>query len=82
MKIDLENNKLIEAMELMQYHDINRQKIERVMSVIRKLSVYLNGIFEDSSGRSEVKIAKHISGDGSDVVNADDLESLINEYSK
>ncbi|MEA3498791.1 MAG: hypothetical protein U9R16_07025 [Campylobacterota bacterium] len=79
-KINNENNKVFEAMELMQYHDINRQKIERVMSVIRKLSVYLNGIFEDESDKPEIQIAKHISGDSSDTVAEDDLEALISEF--
>ena len=79
--INDENGKLFEAMELMQFHDINRQKIERVMSVIRKLSNYLNGLFEDD-GKPEVQIAKHISGDGNETVTADDLDSLIAEYSK
>lgn len=80
-KVDGENNKVFEAMELMQYHDINRQKIERVMAVIKKLSSYLNGIFEDESDRAEVQIAKHISGDSNDIVNSDDIESLISEFS-
>lgn len=79
-KVDNENNQIFQAMDLMQYHDINRQKIERVMSVIRKLSNYLNGIFEDDSGKPEVQIAKHISGDTSETVNADDIESLIAEF--
>ncbi len=81
-KVDAENNKVFEAMELMQYHDINRQKIERVMAVIRKLNSYLNGIFEDESDRAEVQIAKHISGDSNEIVEADDLESLINQFQK
>jgi len=76
-----ENGKLFEAMELMQFHDINRQKIERVMSVIRKLSNYLNGLFEDD-GKPEVQIAKHISGDSNETVTADDLDSLIAQYSQ
>jgi len=80
-KVDAENNRIFEAMELMQYHDINRQKIERVMAVIKKLSNYLNGIFEDDSGKAEVQIAKHISGDSSEIVDDDDLESLISEFS-
>ncbi len=79
-KVDSENNKVFEAMELMQYHDINRQKIERVMAVIRKLNSYLNGIFEDDSEKAEVQIAKHISGDSNEIVDADDLESLISEF--
>lgn len=81
-KVDSENMKIFEAMELMQFHDINRQKIERVMAVIRKLNDYLNGIFEDSSDKPEVQIAKHISGDSNDIVEADDLESLISEFGK
>ncbi len=79
-KVNSENMKIFEAMELMQFHDINRQKIERVMSVIRKLNDYLNGIFEDDSNKPEVQIARHISGDSSDTVNADDIESLISEF--
>ena len=79
--IDGENNKVFEAMELMQYHDINRQKIERVMAVIRKLANYLNGIFSDDSDKAEVQIAKHISGDGQDTVTEEDLDSLISEFS-
>jgi menaquinone-dependent protoporphyrinogen IX oxidase len=81
-KVNAENNKVFEAMELMQYHDINRQKIERVMSVIKKLSSYLNGIFEDDSGKDEVQVAKHISGDSNDIVDSDDIDSLISEFSK
>jgi hypothetical protein len=80
--IEDENNKVFEAMELMQYHDINRQKIERVMAVIRKLSLYLSGLFEDDSNKPEVQIAKHISGDSSQTVSDDDLDSLIAEFSK
>ena len=75
-----ENSKVFEAMELMQYHDINRQKIERVMAVIRKLSLYLSGLFEDDSDKPEVQIAKHISGDSSQTVSDDDLDSLIAEF--
>jgi hypothetical protein len=77
-----ESNKLFEAMELMQFHDINRQKIERVMAVIRKLSNYLNGLFEDDSDKPEVQIAQHISGDSHETVTADDLDALISQYSK
>ena len=79
-KIEEQNNKIFEAMEIMQYHDINRQKIERVMAVIKKLTNYLNGIFEDDTGKPEVQIAKHISGDSNETVSEDDLEALIGEF--
>jgi hypothetical protein len=80
-RIDSENMKVFEAMELMQFHDINRQKIERVMSVIRKLSTYLNNLFEDTGDHKEIAVAKHIHGDSTeDVVENDDLEALIAEF--
>jgi hypothetical protein len=82
-KVDAENMQLFEAMELMQFHDINRQKIERVMAVIRKLSGYLNNLFEDDGSHKEVAVAKHIHGDtNSDLVGGDDLEALIAEFNK
>lgn len=75
------NNEIFQAMELMQFHDINRQKIERVMSVIRKLSTYLNNLFEDDGNRQEVAVANHIHGDDTkDLMGDDDLESLIAEF--
>lgn len=80
-KVDSENMQLFEAMELMQFHDINRQKIERVMSVIRKLNDYLNGIFEDDNSYKDVAVAKHIHGDSnSELVGDDDLDALIAEF--
>ncbi len=80
-KLDAENMQIFEAMELMQFHDINRQKIERVMAVIRKLSIYLNNLFEDEGSHQEIAVAKHIHGDNTaDVVDDADLESLIAEF--
>ncbi len=80
-KTNAENNQLFEAMELMQFHDINRQKIERVMSVIKKLSTYLNNLFEDETDYHNVATAKHIHGDtNKDLVDDQDLESLIAEF--
>jgi hypothetical protein len=79
--VNNENNELFSAMELMQYHDINRQKIERVMSVIRKLTIYLNNIFEDDNSHEEIAVAKHISGDSTeDLVADEDLDALIAEF--
>ena len=79
--INSEDSKIFEAMELMQFNDINRQKIERVMSVIRKLSLYLNNLFEDDGATQEVAIAKHIHGDSTDDLIGDDLDKLIAEFS-
>jgi hypothetical protein len=73
---------IFQGMELMQFNDINRQKIERVMSVIRKLSIYLNNLFEDDNPR-ELPMARHIHGDTDteDLV-GDDLDKLIAEFNK
>jgi len=80
-KLNDGNTEIFQAMELMQYHDINRQKIERVMSVIRKLSSYLNNLFEDDSNRAEVAVANHIHGDDTeDLLGDEDLEALIAEF--
>ncbi len=65
----------------MQFNDINRQKIERVMSVIRKLSLYLNNLFEDDSGAKDIAVARHIHGDDTDDLIGDDLDKLIAEFS-
>ncbi len=78
--INEENNQIFSAMELMQFNDINRQKIERVMAVIKKLTQYLNGIFEDDSDTPDVQIAKHISGDSSTTVNESDIDALISDF--
>ena len=76
-----EDAQIFQAMELMQFNDINRQKIERVMAVIRKLSMYLNNLFEDDGTASNVAVAKHIHGDHSSDLAGDDLDKLISEFS-
>lgn len=83
-KLNDGNSEIFQAMELMQYHDINRQKIERVMAVIRKLTVYLNNLFEDQGSHQEIAVAKHISGDKNtdDLMANEDLEALIAEFNK
>lgn len=76
-----EDTQIFQAMELMQFNDINRQKIERVMSVIRKLSLYLNNLFEDNGSSKDVAVAKHIHGDSNNDLIGDDLDKLIAEFS-
>lgn len=76
-----EDTQIFQAMELMQFNDINRQKIERVMSVIRKLSLYLNNLFEDNGSSKDVAVAKHIHGDDTNDLVGDDLDKLIAEFS-
>jgi hypothetical protein len=80
-QINSEDNEIFQAMELMQFNDINRQKIERVMSVIRKLSLYLNNLFEEPNPGKDIVVAKHIHGDNSEDLIGDDLDKLIAEFS-
>lgn len=81
--ISNEDQEIFKAMELMQFHDIHRQKIERVMSVIRKLSRYLSNLFDDDGSQDNTPIASHISGDNnSSLVENDDLDALIKEFGK
>lgn len=75
-----EDMKIFEAMELMQFNDINRQKIERVMAVIKKLSSYLNNLFEDEDDSKDIVVARHIHGDDNNDLIGEDLDKLIAEF--
>jgi len=72
-------DEIMMIMDKMQYQDIHRQKIERVINVMRSLSVYMNHLFSSSiKDEDRVASAKHIPGDeNSDLVKADDMEALI-----
>lgn len=73
-------DEIIMTMDVMQYQDIHRQKIERVINVMRALSQYMNSLFEGKVDDSKrVSSATHIEGDSSteDVVTEDDIEALI-----
>lgn len=73
---------IMNVMDIMQYQDIHRQKIERVINVMRALSKYMNTLFE---GRIEddkrVSSAQHIVGDThNDVASTDDIEALLAQF--
>jgi chemotaxis regulatin CheY-phosphate phosphatase CheZ len=73
-------DEIMMTMDSMQYQDIHRQKIERVINVMRALSQYMNSLFEGKLDDSKrVSSATHIDGDTSteDVVTEDDIEGLI-----
>lgn len=74
----------MQTMDIMQYQDIHRQKIERVINVMRALSQYMNSLFE---GRGEdsrrVASATYIAGDdNSDVATESDIEALISSFGR
>lgn len=73
------------TMDIMQYQDIHRQKIERVINVMRALSQYMNSLFEGRIEDSKrVSSAVHIEGDSTtqDVVTNEDIEALIDSLGK
>ncbi|MBT5492259.1 chemotaxis protein [bacterium] len=78
------NDILIEAMSLMQYQDINRQKIERVINVMRALIKYLNILFEGSqSDKERTSSATMIIGDSDldlEMQSTDDIDKLIDIF--
>jgi len=69
-------------MDIMQYQDIHRQKIERVINIMRALIKYMNVLFEGKVKDDErVKSAKHIHGDeNEDVMSNDDIEKILAEF--
>jgi len=69
---------LLEGMSLMQYQDINRQRIERVINIIRTLSKYLNLLFEgDKRDIERTTTANFIEGDQAEAATNDDIDSLF-----
>ena len=76
---------IMNVMDIMQYQDIHRQKIERVINVMRALSTYMNHLFAGKIDDSKrVTSAVHIHGDTTteDVVNSDDIEALLASFGK
>ncbi len=72
----------MQAMDIMQFQDIHRQKIERVVNVMRALSQYMNSLFESKIDDSKrVSSATFITGDDDkDLASADDIEALIASF--
>ena len=75
-------DEIMMAMDIMQYQDIHRQKIERVINIMRALIKYMNRLFEGKiDDTKRVKSAVHIHGDNNeDVVDEDDIEALIAQF--
>ena len=69
-------------MDIMQYQDIHRQKIERVINVMRALAQYMNSLFEGKIDDSKrVSSAVYIAGDNKeDIASDDDIEALIASF--
>ena len=75
---------IMNVMDIMQYQDIHRQKIERVINVMRALSKYMNTLFEGRiDDEKRVSSAQHIVGDThNDLASTDDIEALLEQFGK
>ena len=75
-------DEIMNVMDIMQYQDIHRQKIERVINVMRALSRYMNTLFEGKiDDEKRVSSAQHIIGDThNDVASDDDIEALLAQF--
>ena len=75
---------IMNVMDIMQYQDIHRQKIERVINVMRALSKYMNTLFEGKiDDENRVSSATHIVGDThNDLASTDDIEALLEQFGK
>ena len=73
---------IMTVMDIMQYQDIHRQKIERVINVMRALSRYMNTLFEGKiDDEKRVSSATHIHGDShNDVASTEDIEALLAQF--
>jgi len=73
---------IMNVMDIMQYQDIHRQKIERVINVMRALSKYMNTLFEGKvDDEKRVSSATHIIGDThNDVASTEDIEALLEQF--
>ncbi len=73
---------IMNVMDIMQYQDIHRQKIERVINVMRALSKYMNTLFEGKiEDEKRVSSATHIAGDThNDVASTEDIEALLAQF--
>ncbi len=83
--VRMAEDEIMMAMDMMQYQDIHRQKIERVINVMRALSKYMSSLFEGKiDDDKRVASAVHIAGDThtENLVSNDDIEALIESLGK
>ncbi|MDQ1340564.1 MAG: Chemotaxis protein [Campylobacterota bacterium] len=75
---------IMSVMDIMQYQDIHRQKIERVINVMRALSNYMNSLFEGKiDDEKRVSSAQHIAGDThNEIASNEDIEALLAQFGK
>jgi len=68
---------IMSVMDIMQYQDIHRQKIEHVINVVHALSKYMNTLFEGKVDDKRVSSAQDIV---EDIASTDDIEALLAQF--
>jgi len=84
-KSQMSSDEIMMIMDTMQYQDIHRQKIERVINVMRSLLKYMNTLFgSDIKDEDRVSSAQHIIGDkdSGEIVSNEDIEALLESFGK
>ncbi|MEO1954720.1 MAG: chemotaxis protein [Campylobacterales bacterium] len=75
---------IMNVMDIMQFQDIHRQKIERVINAMRALSKYMSTLFEGQiDDDKRVASAQHLHGDDNDdLASEDEMEALLAQFAK
>ncbi len=69
------------AMDVMQYQDIHRQKIERVINVMRTLAHYMHSLFDSPIDDSK-RVASAVSIASDNMMSNDEIEALLESLGK
>ncbi len=77
-------DEIMNVMDIMQFQDIHRQKIERVINAMRALSKYMSTLFEGQiDDDKRVASAQHLHGDDNDdLATEDEMEALLAQFGK
>ena len=82
--LQMSGDDIMNVMDIMQFQDIHRQKIERVINAMRALSKYMATLFEGQiDDDKRVPSAQHLHGDeNDDLASEDDMEALLAQFAK
>jgi chemotaxis regulatin CheY-phosphate phosphatase CheZ len=77
-------DEIMNTMDIMQYQDIHRQKIERVINIVRALNNYMNKLFSSKiRDEDRVSSAQYIAGDNAeDVLSDEEIEQMLKQFKK
>jgi len=74
-------NYIFDSMDLLQFQDITRQKIEKVISVIQALHEYLNNWFASGS-KVRARVAKTIADESQKPQIDQEVDDIVNSFQR